>query len=238
MWIPPSPEDERAFPFPGCAGRGVRVAVIDSGVNAGHSHIRGVAAGVSITAEGGVLTGDFTDRLGHGTAVMAAIQERAPEAQYYAVRLFDARLQSTAQALFRAIEWTIEQRMDLVNLSLGTTNEAHIPRLAELVDSALAEGVSLVSARSCYPGRLPGVIGVSLREQCARTSYCAYETPEGLDFAASGYPRPAPGIPPDRNLQGVSFAVANFTGYAARALESLSPRTPAALRQALVRHLD
>ncbi len=35
---------------------------------------------------------------------------------------------------------------------------------------------------------------------------------------ASGYPRPAPGIPPERNLKGLSFAVANVTGALARTL--------------------
>jgi hypothetical protein len=29
---------------------------------------------------------------------------------------------------------------------------------------------------------------------------------------ASGYPRPIPGVPPERNLKGISFAVANATG--------------------------
>lgn len=35
---------------------------------------------------------------------------------------------------------------------------------------------------------------------------------------ASGYPRPIPGVPPERNLKGISFAVANVTGVLARAM--------------------
>ena len=31
-------------------------------------------------------------------------------------------------------------------------------------------------------------------------------------FAASGYPRPIPGVPREKNLKGISFAVANVTG--------------------------
>ena len=222
MWIPPSPEDEQAFPFPGRAGRGVRVAVIDSGVHVEHPHIRAVAGGVSVSADGALIERDFADRLGHGTAVLAAIQERAPEAEYWAVKLFDARLQSTGAALFRAIEWAIEQRMDLVNLSLGTTNEAHAGRLAELVERARSADVSLISARTCYPGCLEGVFGVSLDEECARTGFRMRQTAGCFEFSASGYPRPAPGIPPERNLHGISFAVANMTGFAARALEGSS----------------
>ena len=61
-------------PFPDATGRGVRVAVIDSGVNAAHPHITGVAGGLSFPLDGPAGP-DFADRLGHGTAVMAAIQK-------------------------------------------------------------------------------------------------------------------------------------------------------------------
>jgi subtilisin family serine protease len=238
-WTPPSPEDEALFPFPGFLGRGVRVAVIDSGVHAGHPHIRAVAGGVTVAADGTVEEGAFIDRLGHGTAVMAALQERAPEADYLAVKVFDKRLQSTAQALFRALEWCIECRANIVNLSLGTANPAHAERFQELVARALAAEVALISARTmegraCFPGSLPGVFGVSLDEECERTSYRARETAQGLEIAASGYPRPAAGIPPDRNLQGISFAVANVSGFAARAMEGLRERSYEALGQVLV----
>ena len=53
---------------------------------------------------------------------------------------------------------------------------------------------------------------------------------------ASGYPRPIPGIPNERNLQGISFAVANMSGFAARALEGLPGHSAAALRRALMGH--
>lgn len=229
-WTPPSPEDERLFPFPGCAGRGVRVAVIDSGVNAAHPHIRAVAGGATIRAGGTVEENEFTDCLGHGTAVMAAIQEKAPEAEYFAVKVFDGKLQSTATALFRALEWAIDRRMHIVNLSLGTSNEAHREGFERLVAQAVASGVSIISARGFLPGSLPGVFGVDLDESCERTSYRAYCNAAGsIEFGAAGLPRPAAGIPPARNLQGVSFAVANLSGFAARAMDAFG-RSPEALR--------
>ena len=240
-WTPPSPEDERLFPFPGRTGLGIRVAVIDSGVHAMHPHIRSVAGGVSVRADGSIEENTFTDRLGHGTAVMAAIQERAPEAEYFAVKVFDGALRSTAEALFGALEWAIERRVDIVNLSLGTTNSAHAERFERLVEQALAAGVAIFAARNanghaCFPGCLDGVFGVSIDDRCERTSYRALETADGLALMASGYPRPIPGIPKERNLQGISFAVANMSGFAARALEGLPEHSPAALRRALIDH--
>ena len=44
-------------------------------------------------------------------------------------------------------------------------------------------------------------------------------------FRASPYPRPVPGVPPERNLKGISFAVANMTGFVARVLESAPAAT-------------
>src|SRR6267142_2027653 len=50
-------------------GKGVLIAVIDSGVHAAHPHVRGVAGGMAIREDGTILD-EYVDRLGHGTAVM------------------------------------------------------------------------------------------------------------------------------------------------------------------------
>ena len=110
--------------------RGVRVAVIDSGVHPGHPHVGVVDAGVSFDADGarGV---DTVDRLGHGTAVAAAIREKAPDAAIMPVKVFDRELRATADALVAAIDWAVDARVHLINLSLGTANPAHQARLGE-----------------------------------------------------------------------------------------------------------
>ena len=64
----------RVADYPGATGRGVRVAVIDSGVHPSHPHVGTVAAGVGVDADGR-LDGDTVDRLGHGTAVAAVIRD-------------------------------------------------------------------------------------------------------------------------------------------------------------------
>jgi subtilisin family serine protease len=222
------------------SGRGVRVAVIDSGVNPRHPHITGVAGGVSINASGTVVSGTveegaYLDALGHGTAVMAAIQEKAGNAEYFAVKVFHHSLRTTARSLARALEWAIEQRMDVVNLSLGTRNASHADLFRPLVERAVEHGVALVSALGSdgephYPGCLRGVFGVKLDPACDRTTYHV----DQATFLASGYPRSAPGIPPERNLQGISFAVANMSGFIAQARESVGGRDLDALRAVLI----
>jgi subtilisin family serine protease len=189
----------------------LRVAVIDSGVNPGHPHIVSVAGGVSIAADGTIDRGSYLDRLGHGTAVMAAIQEKAPGAEYYAVKIFHDALRTSSKSLVAAMEWAVDMGVDVINLSLGTKNPAHAALFGPVAERAGAKGCVVVSAYDCYPGCLPGVIGVNLDPDCDRNTYYVRDA----TYFAAGYPRSAPGIPRERNLQGISFAVANISGFIA-----------------------
>jgi len=193
----------------------MRIAVIDSGVHEGHPHVGRVAGAVHMTATG--LGSDPVDRLGHGTAVAAAIREKAPEAELFSVKVFDRRLSANIDAILRALAWCREERMDLINLSLGTGNQEHRAALIE----ALAGNAIVVSAAEMLPGSLPGVIGVEADQSCPRDEF---RHRDGRYFA-SPFPRPIPGVPESQNLQGISFAVANMTGLTARALIS-SPGEP------------
>ena len=178
------------------------------------------------------IENSFTDLLGHGTAVMAAIQEKAPEADYFAVRVFRSELRTNADILVRAIEWCIDQQMDVINLSLGTTNPAHACRFLPLIPHA---GI-LVAAREmdgvpAFPGSLPGVIGVGVDWDLPRESYVCRN---GSEFFASGYPRPIPGVRKERNLSGISFAVANMAGFVTRTCERIEIRSSEVVRSELI----
>ena len=103
---------------------GVRIAVIDSGVHAVHPHVNGIAGGIAILADGREDS-DFNDKLGHGTAVTAAIREKAPTADIFAVKIFHDSLATRIQPLLHAIQWSVENGMHLINLSLGTSKAEH-----------------------------------------------------------------------------------------------------------------
>lgn len=213
-------------------GRGVRVAVIDSGIHDTHPHVREVAGGMNFG------DGDPTstvDRIGHGTAVAAAIHEKAPDATLLAVRVFDRSLSTTIDRLLRAIEWSNSAGADVINLSLGTHKAEHVLLLEAAVAHATECGAVVVAAAECdgvrwLPGSLPGAIGVLLDWECPRETCRLVETPDGRRIAASGYARPIPGVPLEANLKGISFAVAAVSGFIARARE-VRPRMSA--REAL-----
>ncbi|WP_226017998.1 S8 family serine peptidase [Novosphingobium sp. FKTRR1] len=196
----------------------VCIAVIDSGVHPGHPHIvaERLLPGACVLPDGTIEQEEDAalDRIGHGTAVTAAIQELAPAALILPVRVFRDALRASPRALIAAIDWASGQGASLINLSLGTTNPAH----AEHFAAALARSSArLVAPRTtaegdpCWPGMLPGVIAVGLDWDVPRGDVLM----EAGVLYASGYPRPIPGVAQQRNLHGISFATAQVTGLVA-----------------------
>ena len=198
----------------------MRIAVVDSGIHSGHPHVGHVTHGIHFRADGS-SDDDWMDRVGHGTAVAAAIREKAPAGELIAVRVFERTLATNALVLAHAIEWSAEQGASFINLSLGTHNAVHAPLFMEAVAIARRRGATVVSAArhndvDWFPGSLPDVVGVLLDWDCPREEIRRQATGDGrLVYAASGYPRPIPGVPAERNLKGISFAVANVTGWLA-----------------------
>lgn len=251
-------------PFAGRTGRGIRVAVVDSGVAAGHPHVGEVLDAVVIGAGSAAdpthdsaahaalgqaaragdpratSPFDVSDRIGHGTAVAAAIREKAPDVELLSVKVFHRALTTNAEALAEGIARSVALGARLINLSLGTANEAHEALLAAAVADATRHGALVVSASESggvrwLPGALLDVVGVIADWECARDVVAVDErATDRLRLTTSAFPRPIPGVPKERNLSGVSFAVANATGFLARLCEGReSPRSVADVRRLL-----
>jgi subtilisin family serine protease len=207
-------------------GNGIRVAVIDSGVHADHPHVGGVGGGISID-ERGMLHDDFVDRLGHGTAVTAAIREKAPDADILAIKVFWRSLATDVGTLVRAIDEAAGRGAHIINLSLGTSEMQHRDRLAAAVARARTHGAIIVAANDdggvrWLPGCLEDVVAVRADWTCARDVYAVEFVEDRPVLSTSPYPRDIPGVSRERNVNGVSFAVANASGFVARALEASS----------------
>src|SRR5262249_41031209 len=158
-------------PFSGRTGRGVTVALLDSGVYGEHPHVGGVRAGRSFLSD--TSPSDFVDRVGHGTAVAAAIRGKRPAVDLIAARIFDRQLATSVGVLVRAIQWAADEGAHLINLSLGTINPAHAEKLSPAVAYAAERGAVVVSARewngtAWLPGSLAGVVGVVADETLDR----------------------------------------------------------------------
>jgi subtilisin family serine protease len=205
--------------------------VIDSGVHAAHPHVGAVGESVCIEPP----TGDTIDRLGHGTAVAAAIRDLAPGAALIVGKIFDRTLATNADALARGIAWATDRGARVINLSLGTANHAHEETLRASVARAVGAGALVVSAREAdgvvwLPGSLPGVVAVIADARLERDEVIV----DDGGLRAAPFPRPIPGVPKERNLSGVSFAVANASGFLARFLQGRSERTVEEVLRALL----
>src|SRR6185436_19694869 len=145
-------------------GKGVRIAVIDSGVYAAHPHVGGVAGGLAVRNDGSVDE-DYIDELGHGTAVTAAIREKAPAAEIIAIKVFERSLKTDIATLVRGIDEAAARGAELINLSLGTSKSEHRALLEDAVARARTQGALIVSANDdggvrWLPGCLDDVVAV------------------------------------------------------------------------------
>ena len=147
----------RDWAWKGATGAGVTVAIIDSGLEAAHPALRGrVVESVAVEMFEGqprvVLDDSGADLFGHGTACGGIILHLAPEVELISVRVLGADLRGKGTAFAAGLEWAIQRRVDVANLSLSSKSEALFPVFHELVDEAYFRNVTLVSAANNVPG--------------------------------------------------------------------------------------
>ena len=222
----------------------IDIVIIDSGANPWHSHVQGVAGGISFDlpeSSGEVVpSDDYRDETGHGTAIAGVIRESVPQARLHAVRIFRRELQAPMAVLQAALAWAVAESPKMIHLSLGTEREEHRPALHELCRRALEQGTVIVAAARTpddriYPAVFDTVIGVCRDRSCAGEGALIHHPGKPVEFGAWGRPRPLPGLPAEMNFQGSSFAAARVTALAARMLEQHPHQGTDWVREALKR---
>jgi len=184
--------------FGDSTGRGVRVAVVDSGVESDHPALAGCVRGGMIVeydphAENWVRyeTDDPPrDLAGHGTACAGIIHSLAPDAEIYSVRVLGKEMQGRAIQFAAGLDWAIEHDMQVVNLSLSTSKEEYFALFHDLADQAYFKNVNIVSAVNnvpapSYPSQYSSVISVAAHEGHDPFTYYYNPTPP-VEFGAPG----------------------------------------------------
>jgi subtilisin family serine protease len=188
--------DVRTWAFGGATGAGVKVAVVDSGVDGEHPRVGGIAGGVAFdldeTAEYGYVEreGPHEDLVGHGTACAAIIREIAPEAEIYSVRVLGANLKGRGALLHAGVEWSVERGMHVANLSLSSKAAAMFAPLHDVADQAYFSGTVLVCAANnlpgpTYPSQYASVVSVAARPGDDLRAL-AYNAHPPVEFGARG----------------------------------------------------
>ena len=208
-------------------GAGVKVAVLDSGVDGGHP-----AFADRLRAQFDVVAGRNgpvcvqarpTDGIGHGTACAGIVLQLAPEADIYSVKVIGNDSRGTADQLVAGLTFALDQGYDVINMSLGTTDARIMPRLGALADRAFYEGRIIVAAannqgRTAYPAQFSSVLSVNM-EAFEEATALRYDRGNAIELSARGIyvEAPAPGGG-TQLFTGTSFACPHVSGMVARVL--------------------
>ncbi len=182
----------------GGMGRGMRVAVVDSGIEYDHPALEGcVKGGVIVeydeSCENNVRIDPDerpSDLSGHGTACAGIIHSIAPEAEIYSARVLGRDMRGRAIQFAAGLDWAIDAGIRVINLSLSTSREEYYALFHELADNAYFKNTMLVSAVNnmpvaSYPSLYSSVVSVAAHEGHDPFTYYYNPSPP-VEFGAPG----------------------------------------------------
>jgi subtilisin len=234
-WITP---EQAAAAMKSGRGKGIRIAVLDSGVEWDHPDLRGIniADDIIIAESDGVLEakpGNRTDLFGHGTAVASIVHEVAPEAEIGSIRVLDVRNQSQSELICFGARVAMERGYHILNCSFGARMKSQILMFKDWVDDAYLEGIHVVAAcnnedfrKPEWPGDFTSVLTVNMLDTPDREMIFRNASGSLVEFAALGVGVNVPwkgGL--RRDATGSSFAAPRAAGLLARLL-SVFPKLP------------
>jgi subtilisin family serine protease len=226
----------REWAWGGSTGRGVKVAIVDSGVDGAHPRVGGVDGGVVLEhdpdAPDGVRIEErpHEDLFGHGTACAGVVRGLAPDCEIHSVRVLGRRLTGKGLVFAAGLRWAIANGMDVVNLSLSSSRREYFALFHELADEAYFSRVLLVCAvnntpAESYPSLYSSVCSVAARP--GPQPGFAYNPAPPVEFGAPGVDVDVAWL--DGGLitaTGNSFAAPVIAGYAALVLAKHPGLTP------------
>lgn len=227
--------------FGSATGKGVRVAVLDSGVDASHPRVGRVSGYAGVSEEKGQIVIDespHTDLFGHGTACAGIVRQIAPDCELYSVRVLGERLAGGIKPLLAGLKWCLENEIRVCNLSLGTTKREFTAALHELSDRAYFRNMALVVAANnlafpSYPSLFAGVISVASHTGTDPNVFYANPNPP-VEFGAPGVQIEVAWLDGGTaTVTGNSYAAPHMAGHVARILEKHPGLAPAEVKMVL-----
>jgi len=224
-------------------GKGVKVAILDTGVESSHPHLGDCVKAcydVVPKSSGGFetkLLDKGNDFMGHGTACAGIIHDLVPEAELYSVRVIGSGLGDTSDKLIEGVQFALEQDWPIINLSLGT--QQFNRQLFRLAERAVYDGKILIASKDNqhgkvgYPAALSAVIGVDM-DHFEDVLQFRFRMGEEVELEAKGIYIKAPSPGGGYELYtGTSFACPAVAGIAARFKDRIEGLTSFQLRTVL-----
>jgi subtilisin len=223
-------------------GAGVRVCILDSGVEPGHPQVGELesAVAVAVTEEGEPVVANDTegDLTGHGTACAGIVRAIAPEASISSVRVLGAGFKGSGPVLLAGLRYAVEQGFDLINMSLSTTKKPFAAVLHELADNAYFRRTVLVASAhnmpvESYPWKFSSVISVGSHEEEDPFAFYYNPSPPVEFFGRGVNVRVAWLDGRTITVSGNSFATPHLTGLCALIMSAHPELTPFQLKNVL-----
>ena len=219
-----------------CTGRGVTVAIVDSGIDTEHPDLKGkVRESVEAVAEDGKINfhpSTSGDQAGHGTACAGIISSVAPNAELYSVKVLGPNASGSGDMFLVGLDYAIKQKFHVINLSLGTTKRDYFGPLHDLLDRAYHTGCIVVAAANNLPyPSYPSIFSSSIVSVVKRAGgdpfNFGYRYGHVIELVAPGVDVkttwPGGGY---RQLTGNSFACPYIVGVIALLMERYPNLTP------------
>jgi subtilisin len=232
----------REWAWGGSTGKGVRVCIVDSGVDGDHPLVGGLAGAVSFSAgpDGEVVAGPDGegDAAGHGTACAGIVRSLAPECELWSARVLGAGFKGSGSILIAGLRWAVEEGFDVVNLSLSTTKRDFAALLHELADTAYFRRTVLVASAhnmpvESFPWRFASVISVGSHELDDPHAFF-YNPRPPVEFFARGVALDVAWLGGGTvRVTGNSFATPHITGICALVRAKHPELTPFQLKSVL-----
>ena len=233
---------DRDWALGGATGKGIKVCVLDSGVELGHPAVGDVAGATAISLDenGETIAEPDTegDLCGHGTACSGVIRSIAPEAEIYSVRVLGAGFTGSGKVLLAGLRWAVEQDYDVINMSLSTTKKAFSELLRDIADIAYFKRTLLVASAhnmpvESFPWRFSSVISVGSHEEDDPLVFYANPDPP-VEFFARGVNVEVAWLGGSTiTATGNSFATPAISAIAALVLSKHARLTPFQLKSVL-----
>lgn len=209
-------------------GRGVEVAVIDSGIDASHPALQGKVKRACVAHDRGdgqieyeEIPGEKSyDSFGHGSGVAGIILDIAPDVELISVKVLGEDNTGSGEALIAGIRWALDQNIKLINMSLATTKKRFVSALFDLCEQAYVQDAILVVAKRNfgdlgYPAMFSSVISVDC--EALEDKYKIIHYPRSrIEYGARGQNVEVIQLQGSYGLcSGTSFATPHVTGTVA-----------------------
>lgn len=184
----------RDWAWEGSSGEGVKVALVDSGIDASHPDVGPIQGYVAISedSDGTIVydTDPHQDGFGHATACAGVIRSLAPSCALYSIKVLGTELSCSGRVLAASLRWAIDNGIHVCNVSVGTIKREFFGVFHELADLAYFRNVILVAAANntpvpSFPSLYASVISVA--SHAVQDPYTFYYNPRPpVEFGALG----------------------------------------------------